>query len=653
MQRNKGKARSIDTAALKVLEMADEQHISTAFSRAEAMVPCPIGVDGGCCRMCFMGPCRFVPKRGQKAEDVVGICGATFATIVARNFARMVAGGASAHSDHGRDMAFVLLAAAKGEAKGFNIRDEEKLDKVAHLMGIETNGRSVLEVAQDVAEKALSNFGQQTGEITYAARAPKPRQELWRRLDMVPRGIDREIVETLHRTGMGTDQDPEHVLRHTLKAALTDGWGGSMLATDISDILFGTPKPRTSQANLGVLKDDQVNMVIHGHDPTLSEQITEAARDPEMLEYAKSMGANGINLAGICCTSNEVLMRQGVPSAGNMLHQELAILTGSVEAMIVDVQCTMEALVGAAEQFHTKLITTSSKAKITGATHIEMEPENAFEVARLIIRTAIDNYPNRQSDRVHIPSEYNDLIAGFSHEYIHYMQGGAYRGSFRPLNDAIMSGRIRGAAGVVGCNNPRVTQDEGIMYLIRELIKNDVLVVVTGCGAIAAGKHGFLVPEIMEQAGKGLKEVCEAVGIPPVLHVGSCVDNSRILTILTEMVEEGGLGDDINELPAVGLCPEWMNEKALSIATYFVASGAYVLFGVGSPVSASPKVVDLMSRSWEDLVGGKLEFEVDMDKTIQKTLEHIDAKRRALKLEEYDADRYGQSGDAQFIKAMA
>ncbi|MFH1560746.1 MAG: anaerobic carbon-monoxide dehydrogenase catalytic subunit [Chloroflexota bacterium] len=644
---------TIDPAAAEMLELAQKENRSTAFTRAQSMAPCPIGVEGLCCRVCFMGPCRFVARRGQRIEDVTGVCGATAATVVARNFARMVAGGAAAHSDHGRDMALVLLAAAKGEAKGYGIRDEEKLDKVAHLLGIEAHGRSVSEVAQEVAEKALSIFGQQVGEITYASRAPERRQELWRRLGLVPRGIDREIVETLHRTGMGTDQDPEHILHQTLRASLGDGWGGSMLGTDITDILFGTPKPRTSQANLGVLKDDQVNLVIHGHDPTLSEQITQAVRDPELIEYAKSKGAKGINLVGICCTSNEVLMRQGVPSAGNMLHQELAILTGAVEAMVVDVQCIMEAVVAAAEQYHTKLITTSPKAKIEGATHIEMEPHNAPEVARLIVRTAIDNYPNRQGEHVHIPSQFSDLVAGFSHEYIRYMQGGAYRGSFRPLNDAIMAGRIRGAAGVVGCNNVRVTQDQGIMHVIRELIKNDVLVVVTGCGAIAAGKHGYLVPEMMEEAGKGLKEVCEAVGIPPVLHVGSCVDNSRILTVLTEMVNEGGLGEDISDLPAVGICPEWMHEKAVAIGTYFVASGAYVLFGVGSPVSGSPTVVDLMTRGWDELVGGKLEFEPDIDKIIQKSLDHIDAKRRALRLEEYDPNRYGQSGDVRFAGVVA
>jgi len=639
---------TIDPAAAEMIELAAAEEVTTAFSRAETIRPCPIGQNGLCCRICFMGPCRFT-TRGD-IEDARGVCGATAATVVARNFARMVGAGAAAHSDHGRDIALVLLAVANGEAPGYEVRDEKKLRSVAAFMGIESDGKPTLDLAREVAEKALADFGQQQGALTYVSRAPERRQQLWRNLDMAPRGIDREIVETLHRTTMGTDQDPEHILRHTLRASLGDGWGGSMLGTDLSDILYGTPKPGTSKANLGVLEEDQVNLVIHGHDPSLSEQITAAVRDPEIIEYAESKGAKGVNLVGICCTANEVLMRHGVPSAGNMLNQELVILTGAVEAMIVDVQCVMEAVADLADRFHTTLITTSSKAKIEGATHIEFDEHDAPNIARQIVRTAIDNFPKREG-RIRIPEQYSDLVAGFSHEYIRYMQGGEYRASFRPLNDAIMAGRIRGAAGVVGCNNPRVPQDEGILHVIKELIKNDVLVVVTGCGALAAGKYGYLTPEMMEECGAGLREVCEAVGIPPVLHMGSCVDNSRILTVLTEMVTEGGLGEDISELPAVGICPEWMSEKAVAIASYFVASGAYVLFGVGSPVSGSPKVVDLMMRGWEELVGGKLEFEPDAAELVRKTLDHIDAKRAALNLEEYDPDRYGGSGDARFVEA--
>ncbi|MDP2662230.1 MAG: anaerobic carbon-monoxide dehydrogenase catalytic subunit [Dehalococcoidia bacterium] len=644
-----GSAKSIDPAALEMLEKAERDGISTAFSRVDRLKPCPIGRHGNCCSICFMGPCRMTGKDPNET----GVCGATPSTITARNFTRAVAAGASAHSDHGRDMALVLRAVAKGEAKGYQLKDTKKLNAVAGYMGIPVDGRTKEEIALDVANKALEQWGQQEGELIYLSRAPKKRQALWKKLGIGPRGIDREIVETLHRTHEGTDQDHEHLLTHALRTSMGDGWGGAMLATDIGDILFGTPSPLTSQVNLGVLKDDEVNILVHGHEPLLSEMIVAACQDPEMIEYAKSKGANGINLAGICCTSNEILMRHGIPPAGNFLHQELAIITGAVEAMVVDVQCVMQALAPLSQKFHTKLITTSAKAKIPGAMHIQFDHHDAMPIAKLIVKTAVDNYENRDRSKMQIPEFKEGLVAGYSHEYISYMQGGTYRSSFRPLNDAIMSGRIRGAAGVVGCNNPRATQDEGNTTVIRELIKNDVLVLVTGCGATAAAKYGYLAPEMMEHAGKGLKEVCEAVGIAPVIHVGSCVDNSRILTIASQMATEGGLGDDISDLPAVGICPEWMCEKALTIGTYFVASGVYVLFGVDSPVSGTPEIERYMIDGWEQQVGGKLEFEPDPMLIVEKTLAHIDKKRAALKLEEYDPNRYGQSGDARVLAGKA
>lgn len=637
--------KSIDPAAREMLSVAEARGISTAFTRVETLKPCPIGRSGSCCDVCYMGPCRFAEVHGV---EPVGVCGANHATITARNLTRAIAAGTASHSDHGRDLAFTLLAIARGEAPDYQIQDVPKLLQVAGHLGVATEGRAIEEVAADVALKVLEDFGQQKGEVTYIGRAAPKRQRLWRKLGIVPRGIDREVVETFHRTHMGNDQDPEHLLLHALRTSLADGWGGSMMATDLTDVIFGTPKPIRSQANLGVLKVDKVNVVVHGHEPTLSGMLVAASRDPELIAYAKSKGATGINLCGICCTSNEILMRQGVPSAGNFLHQELAIITGAVEAMVVDVQCIMGALGTLREHFHTHLITTNRKASIPGSIHIEFDESRALEVAREIIRTAIDNFQNRSGD-VHVPSEYRDLVGGFSTEYIKYMQGGTYRGSFRPLNDAIVSGRIRGAAGVVGCNNPRVAQDAAHMKIIRELIKNDVLVVTTGCGAIAAGKHGMLSPEAMNEAGSGLKEVCEAIGIPPILHLGSCVDNSRILSILTEVVLEGGLGEDIDDLPAVGIAPEWMSEKALAIGAYFAASGAYVLFGIASPVSGSPEVTRLISSGWEKLVGGKMEFEPDVDKLIAKALDHIDAKREALKLTPHDPNRYGQSGDARIL----
>jgi carbon-monoxide dehydrogenase catalytic subunit len=600
-----------------------------------------------------MGPCRLT-KDGQ-----TGVCGATIDTIQTRNLVRAIAAGAAAHSDHGRDMAFTLKAVANGETEGYMIRDVAKLRTVAAKYGIPIEGRAPEEIANDLADLYIAQFGQQKGRIAPIIRAPEKRIKLWEELGVIPRGIDREVVEALHRTHMGDDQDIGHLLHHAVRTALTDGWGGSMMATDISDILFGTPAPLLGEANLGVLKEDMVNVVVHGHEPTLSEMIVAASQDPEIVDYALAAGANGINLSGICCTANEILMRQGIPAAGNFLHQELSILTGAVEAMVVDVQCIMQALVALAEKFHTKIITTSPKVRIKGATHIEFNEHQAYSIAKQILKAAIDNYKNR--GETHIPDVRETLIPGFSHEYISYMLGGSYRASFRPLNDAIMAGRIRGVAAIVGCNNPRMKQDYLHTYVAQELLKRDVLVVETGCGALASAKLGLLVGEAgLDKVGPGLQEVCETIGIPPVLHMGSCVDNTRILTVLTQMVEEGGLGDDISDIPAVGLAPEWMSEKALAIGTYCVASGAYVIFGGSSPVSGMPdrvaesdQVTRYISEEWERIFGGKLEFIANPDEMVRKTLAHIDKKRAALGLPAYDPSRFGKSGDWRMLELEA
>jgi len=629
---------SRDEAVVALLEQALRMGMETAFTRADAITPCPIGVQGLCCRNCAMGPCRLVGNVER------GVCGATVDTVVARNFARAVAVGAAAHSDHGRDMAYTLLEAAEGHAPDYGVRDPFKLKEVARYLGVKADERPLAEVARDVALAALGEFGRLQGELLYLRRAPARRQQMWRELGLAPRSIDREVVDLLHRTHIGNDQDAEHLLDQAMRCALADGWGGSMLATDISDILFGTPAPLRSAANLGVLSEDKVNIIIHGHEPTLSEMIVAAAQDPELIEYAKSQGAGGINLAGICCTANETLVREGIPLAGNFLQQELAILTGAVEAMVVDVQCILQGLVPVADQFHTELITTSPKVKITGATHIQFDERRALEIAKEIVRRAINHFPKR--GETFIPDVRSPLMPGFSHEYIDYALGGIYRGSFRPLNDAIIAGRIRGVVANIGCNNARICHDELHRYVVVEFIKNDVLVVETGCGAIASAKQGYMTPETaLELAGPGLREVCEAVGIPPVLHMGSCVDNSRILTVLSQMATETGLGEDIADIPAVGMAPEWMSEKALAIATYCVASGAYVIMGGSSPVSGSETVTRLISEGWEKKVGGRLEFVEDAEEIVRRALEHIDKKRAALGLAEYDPSKWGRSGD--------
>ena len=613
-------------ATAEMLEKAREDGVQTAFDRAAGMRACPIGADSACCKHCAMGPCRLVSK---DPYGKVGVCGATIDTIMSRNFARMVACGTAAHSSHGRGMLKLFKAVVEGEIKDYTISDPAKLESVARSVGVETDGRELNDIALDLIAELEKSFTAE-GEPPLVQRVPEKTLETWRKLDIVPRGAMLEVMELLQRTHAGMDQDYENLTRQISRTALADGWGGAMVATEISDILFGTPTPVRSEVNMGCLKEDQVNIIIHGHEPNLLESMVESVSDPELIAAAEEAGAKGINLAGMCCTANEILMRHGVGIAGNFLQQELAIVTGAVDAMVVDVQCIFQSIATVAECYHTKIITTSPKAKIPGAIHIEFDEHDALTSARKIVKTAIENFPNRKGN-VGIPDNETSQIAGFSHETINYLLGGMFRASYRPLNDNIINGRIRGLAGVVGCNNARVKHNEGHIAMVKELIKNDVLVVTTGCNAIACAEAGLLVPEAAaEFAGEGLREVCETVGIPPVLHMGSCVDNSRILIAATAMVKDGGLGDDISDLPVAGAAPEWMSEKAISIGQYFVASGVYTVFGVNWPTLGSKEVTDFLFKDMEDMYGGMWGFEEDPIKAAHLMIDHIDKKRKAL-----------------------
>jgi len=633
---------SIDLATQTMITRAQELGVETVFDRAVKMKPCNIGTQGTCCKNCGMGPCRLpLPKSGIEGEDTrKGLCGASANTIAARNFIRMIAGGAAAHSDHGRGVAEVFLTAARKESEDYKIKDYNKLLAIAPYLNVATTvevdgktlDRDKDEIALEVAQKAIDEWGKSEGNLSYLKRAPQPLYEKWKKQGVLPRNIDREIVEIMHRTHIGVDQDYKNLMKQGTRAAIADGWGGSMLATDLQDVLFGTPYPVQSEANLGVLKADHVNIVIHGHEPILSEMIVAVAQKPEMEEYARSKGAKGIQLSGICCTANEVLQRHGVPLCGTFLQQELAIITGACDAMVVDIQCIFQNVANVANCFHTKLITTHPIAKMEqeNVIHIEFDEHHAMEDAERIIKMAIDNFENRGAD-VMIPPQKGTQVAGFGVESIEYHLGGTFRGSYYTLNDNIINGRIRGIAGVVGCNNARTRHNEGHIAVVKELIKNDVIVLTTGCNGIACAMEGLLTPESAAvYCGPGLAEVCETVGIPPVLHMGSCVDNSRILLAATEVVKAGGLGKDISDLPAAGSAPEWMSEKAISIGHYFVASGVYTVFGVGLPVTGAPVFQEYIFKEFEKLYGGMWDLEVDPVKHAQKMIAHIDLKRKAL-----------------------
>jgi len=595
----------------EVLSQEVAKDVRTAYDRIKArgMAACLFGSGGTCCRHCNMGPCQII----DGVEEMIGVCGATADTVASRSFARTVAAGSAAHTDHAREMVRGFIETAKGEGP-HQIKDVDKLMKLAKLFDIATEDREVNDIALELGEKALAEFGSQDNTpLSMLKRAPEKRQALWKKLGIEPRGIDREVVETMHRTHMGVDQEYKNIMLQSSRCALSDGWGSSMLSTELTDIMFGTPVPIRATVDLGVLKADQVNITVHGHEPLLAEALCIAASDQEILDLTKKVGAKGINLAGVCCTGNEILMRRGIPVAAGFVQQEIVLATGAIEAMVVDVQCVMQSVGEIAKNFHTDIITTNYRAKMPEGVHIQFEEHDALNSAKRILKHAIANYKKRGD--FFIPEQTKmDVVVGFSHETINYILGGSFRASYRPLNDNIINGRIRGVAAIVGCDNFKLG-DDAHEIIARELIKNNVLVLATGCAATALGRAGLLRPEAAEFCGESLAEVCETVGMPPVLHMGSCVDNSRILIAATEMVREGGLGDDISDLPAIG--------------QYFVASGAQVVFQ-NLPTSGAKKFNKYLLEGLQDSLGAHWNIAEEPLEIARLMIERIDAKREAL-----------------------
>lgn len=629
-------ARSADPAAVEMLRISDREGYSTIWTRLEAQQPqCAYGQLGTCCRICVMGPCRIDPFGDGPSR---GVCGATADTIVARNLARMAAVGSSSHSDHGRKVAVLLGEVAAGRNTDYQIQDEAKLRAVASRLGLAVDGRSNEEIAADVSREAIGNFGKQDAEPISFLRAYMPKKRFERLTAMeetlskatggdtglLPRGIDREAVDILHRTHFGCDADPLSLIAQSVRCSLSDGWGGSLIATEIQDILLGTPQIRKVSMNLGVLEPESVNVVVHGHEPVLSAKVVEMSRTPEIQAAAEAVGAKRVNVVGVCCTGNEVLQRQGVGMAGNEGHTELVVMTGAVEAMVVDVQCIYPALADLSSCFHTRLITTSEQAKIPGALHIQFHEAEANATATRILQSAIEAFPLRNPARVHIPNEKATAYVGFSVEEIVKALGG----SPQPLVEQIVKGTIKGVAGIVGCNNAKVAQDSFHRALTAELIKRDILVIGSGCWGIAAGKAGFMDLPAQEMAGPGLAAVCRALGIPPVLHMGSCVDCSRMLNLAGAIADH--LGVDISDLPLVGSAPEWTTEKAVAIGAYFVGSGIPVHLWPVPPILGGPAVTRILTEDAKGVFGAHFFVEGDPVKTADQMEAIVMERRKGL-----------------------
>ena len=627
--------KSTDSASRAMLKEAERQDLSTIWDRFAVQTPqCGFGELGTCCRNCLQGPCRIDPF-GEGAT--LGACGASADTIVARNLVRAIAAGTAAHSGHAKHLAHTLLKAATGRAPDYPIRDEVKLKAVAKRLGIVTEGKETAEIAREVAEAALRDFSEKETPVAWAAtNVTQGRVETFLKYGVVPTGIDAAIAEVMHRTHYGVDADPVNLLLGGIKCALAD-FAGCAMGTDLADILFGTPKPAVSRANLGVLKPDAVNIGLHGHSPILSDLIVQTAHDLDGEARAAGAAA-GINLVGICCTGNEVLMRHGIPAATHSVSQELAIITGALDAMVVDYQCVMPSLATLAECFHTRLITTMPINKIPGATHIEFSEEKGRQAAAEIIRLGIEAFKRRDPQKVNIPSHQSDVLAGFSTEAIVGALSLLNRDDpLKPLIDNIVAGNILGVCLFAGCNNVRVTQDQNFLIMAKELARENVLLLATGCGAGAFARHGLLTSEATTAyAGDGLKAVLTALGqavglpgpLPLVLHMGSCVDNTRAVQVAVAVANK--LGVDLDKLPVVASAPEATTEKAIAIGTWAVAAGLPTHVGVIPPVLGSSLVARVLTQDAKSLFGGYFMVETDPVTAARQLVEAIRERRAGL-----------------------
>ncbi len=619
----------MEAATAALLENGVKVGADSWQQRAKNQTPhCGFGEAGTCCRICSMGPCRITPKAPR------GICGCDVHGIVGRNYLRFTAGGSATHSDHGREIMHTLYQTREGG--NYQVKDPDKLIRIAKEWGIETEGKDIYDLAHEVAEIGLLEYGKPFGVQRFLKRAPEHTQKLWNEAGIEPRAIDREVSQSLHMTHMGCSSLPEALIRQSLRAGLSDGWGGSMMGTEFSDVMFGTPKPINTTANIGVMEKDNVNIIVHGHDPSLSEMIVFYANDPEMIAYAKENGAKGITVAGVCCTSNEVTMRHGIPMAGNFLSQENVVLTGACEAIVVDVQCIFPALGPLSKCFHTKFITTSPIARIPDSDFIEFHAESAGENAKAIVKTAIENFKNRRPELVNIPELKTKARVGYSLEAIKKELDGVCNshvdtyGTTKPLIDCVKAGVLRGAVAMVGCNNPKVRPDTAHIELMKKLLKNDIIVILSGCSAQAAAKAGLMDPDAKEYCGEGLKRVCELVGIPPVLHMGSCVDISRMMLLASDIAKDWGI--NISQIPLCGCAPEWMSEKAVSIGNYVVATGIDTYLGVDPYTKGSSEVVELLQgeHGVKDWVEARFIVDTDIESLGDKMIAGIEAKRAAL-----------------------
>jgi carbon-monoxide dehydrogenase catalytic subunit len=618
-------SRTPDIAVREMLKHMEQAGIETPFDRFDAQKPhCGFGMAGTCCKNCHIGPCRVTPKNPK------GVCGADAHLIAARNILRWTAAGVAAHGARGREVMLALKGAAEGTLPT-PILGPEKVIATAKAFDIYDEQKSVRELAGEIALILLEDLCRTIpGPYrTLEAMAPPERLKVWKELDILPLGAYHEVFEALHRTTTGTDGDWENILRQVLRCGLAFAWSSVVGSAIAMDCLYGLPKRSRISTNLGAITLDSVNIAVHGHSPVLVTSIVQAVRRNDLLAEAKRAGASGIRLYGICCSGHSALAKFGeVTPLTNAVGAELALSTGAIDLWVADVQDVFPGIMDVAACFHTRVVTTSDSARLPGAEHLAFDHHHsnlnqADVLAEQIVRRGIDAYGERQSGKIFIPQARMEAEVGFSVENILESFGGAEN-----LLEHLRTGRIRGVVNLVGCNNPKILYEEAIVKVAEELIANDVLVLTNGCAAYPLLKLGFCLPEGLSGAGEGLNAALGSHNLPPVWHMGECLDNARASVFFRTIANASR--EQLKRLPLAFSSPEWSNEKGLGAALGFRLLGLNSYHCIAPPVSGSDKVSRFFFEDTRELLGSVMVVDLDPVSLAGKIVSDFNVRRSAI-----------------------
>lgn len=616
--------RTPDPAVRQMMLNMEQIGVDTTFDRFDKQKPmCSYGLSGTCCKICNMGPCRITPKSPR------GVCGADGDLIVARNLLRSAAAGVAQHGMHAREVILALKWAAQGKLD-IPIIGEYKVKSMAQAFGIKTRNRSVKKIAIDLANILLEDLSRTEPDEyqTIKACAPAERQEVWKKLDILPVSAYHEVFESYHKTGCATDGDWKSIMQQFLRCGLAFTFTGVVASNIATDSLFGVGDRVTSKVNVGALQKGYVNIAVHGHLPLLVSQIVKTGLQEKYQNLAKEKGAKGIRFYGICCSGLSAMYRYaGVIPLSNAVTAELVLGTGALDLWVADVQDVFPSIMEVARCYKTTVVTTSDSARLPGAEHIAYDHHHSNidqtqKIAERIVERAIESFEERQGVPVFIPPYEVEAEVGFSVEYVHKRFG-----SMQPLADAVKSGRILGIVNMVGCNNPKVLYERAIIDVADVLLKNNVLILTNGCAAFPLMKLGYCTTSAYDRTGESLKEFLQP-DLPPVWHVGECIDNTRSSGIFAGVA--GALGKNIYEMPYGFTSPEWGNEKGIDAALGFRLMGVNSYHCVEAQIHGSANVIHFLKEGTRETLGSVMHVDTDPVSLGNKIVEDLKAKRKAL-----------------------